>query len=310
MKRCGWILAASALAMFACSSSSDSTGEDQTGDTGGTPGGTGGGAPGTGGTAKKDGGSGGTTVGSGGAKTDSGPGSGGSVAPPTDGGTLALGADGKLTIWTVGDSITNNNGFRDRMCTVLTGQKYKPWFVGSLGTDGGTCNNGRNDGHSGFGIADVLNGKDGSGTVDQWYAGIAKPQVATLMIGTNNIAWWVDANAVMADFADEAISLAEHILGLDPNMYLIVGTIPPESSTIVAAINRDRADLTNEYNAALKEKVPQNALYGKRMFLADTNNGLVWPADSYDQSIHLGPTGNTKVGDTWLSVLTPLLPPP
>jgi len=315
MKRCGWIVAASALAVMACSSSDNQVVEEP-GDTGGTQagsGGAGGGAPGAGGTVKKDGGSGGTTGGSGGAKPgDSGSGSGGSIAPPPDGGKLSLGADGKLTTWTIGDSITNNTGWRDRMCTVLTGQKYKPWFVGSLGSDGGTCNNGRNDGHSGFGIADILNGKDNSGTVDDWYNAFAtKPQVATLMIGTNNVAWWVADGTLMSDIADECIGLLDHILSLDPNMVVLVGTIPPESSQIIQTINRDRADLANEYNAALKQKVPQHAQYGKRVYLADTNNGLVFAGnvDTYD-GIHLSGPGNTKVGDTWLSVLTPLLPPP
>jgi lysophospholipase L1-like esterase len=313
-----------ALLLAGCSSSTV-VDESAAGDVGGSTGsggtaGTGGKAPGsggakadastgTGGAPRTDGGSGGKA----GAKVDAGsggaPGSGGARdAAVRDGGKIVLGGDGKLTIWTIGDSITNNNEWRARMCTVLTGQGYVPWFVGSL-KGGGTCNQGDNDGHSGFTIANILNGNAGSGTVDDWYAGINKPQVATLMIGTNDVAWWVAAGSDMAVFADNAIALAEHILGLDPDMYLMVGTIPPESSSVVAAINRDRADLTNEYNAALKQKVPQNALYGKRMFFADTNNGLVWPGDSYD-GIHLAATGNTKVGDTWLSVLTPMLPPP
>jgi lysophospholipase L1-like esterase len=310
MRRYSIVLASSLLCLgaFGCSSSSaagDTTGDDTTGDTGGSAG-VGGGAggagtsAGAGGTAKKDGGSGGGTT----VVSDSGK---PATETSTGSGALALGADGKLTIWTVGDSITNNNGYRTRMCTTLTGEGYSVWFVGSLKGGGTPCNQGDNDGHSGFSISGLVDGVGDSMTIDDWYAGIKKPQVATLMIGTNNVAWWVAAGADMADVADECMALVDKMLAFDPKLFLIVGTIPPESSNVIPAINRDRADLATEYNAALKLKVPAHAQYGKRLFFADTNAGLA-VTDLYD-GIHPNAAGHNKIGDTWLSVLTPLLPP-
>jgi lysophospholipase L1-like esterase len=326
-----------AVLLAACSSEANtqSPTDEDVGGSGGTALGSGGRAPGQdagkGGTGGVRSGAGGST-GAGGAKstggaTSSGGTTGSGGAPKTDGGgtggtstgndsgpteagsgSLALGADGKLTIWTVGDSITNNSGYRTRMCTTLTGEGYSIWFVGSLKGGGTPCNQGDNDGHSGFSISGIVDGVSGSGTYADWHAAIAKPQLATLMIGTNNVAWWVAAGADMADVADECMALVDKILALDPKLFLIVGTIPPESSTVVQAINRDRADLANEYNAALKLKVPAHAQYGKRLFFADTNAGLT-VADLYD-GIHPNATGHDKIGDTWLSVLTPLLPPP
>jgi lysophospholipase L1-like esterase len=223
--------------------------------------------------------------------------------------TIGLGSDGKLTIWTIGDSMTNNSGYRTRMCTTLTGEGYSVWFVGSLKGGGTPCNQNDNDGHSGFAISGIVDGVSGSGTYADWYDGISpKPQLATLLIGTNDIAWWVADGTVMADIADECMALADKILALDPKLLLIVGTIPPESSTVVQAINRDRADLANEYNAALRLKVPGHAQYGRRLFLADTGSALT-VADLYD-GIHPNATGQVRIGDAWLSVLTPLLPAP
>jgi lysophospholipase L1-like esterase len=312
MNRSSLVLTASLLFLGAagCSSSSaadDATGDDTTGDTGGSAGatGVGGGAGtsvGTGGTAKKDGGgSGGTTA------SDSGP---GPTDTSTGSGALALGSDGKLTIWTVGDSITNNSGARTEMCTKLTSLGYSAWFVGSLKGGGTPCNQNDNDGHSGFSISGLVDGVGDSMTVDDWYAGIKKPQLATLMIGTNNLAWWVADGTVMSDVADECMALVDKILGFDPKLVLIVGTIPPETSKVVAAINRDRADLVNEYNTALKAKVPAHAQYGKRLYLADIN-AVVTLADlaADNNGVHPNGAGQSRMGDQWLSVLTPLLPP-
>jgi lysophospholipase L1-like esterase len=224
------------------------------------------------------------------------------------GAPVVLGPDGKLTIWTVGDSMTTNAGYRTRMCTTLTAEGYSVWFVGSVVGGGTPCNQGDNDGHAGFTIAGVLNGVGGSGTIGDWYAAIKRPQVATLIIGMNDIAWWVNADVVMTDVAEAAMGIVEKILGFDPTLVLIVGTIPPESSSIVQTINRDRADLVNEYNAALRLRVRAHAQYGTRLLLADTGAALT-VADLYD-GIHPNATGHQEIGDAWLSVLTPLLPAP
>jgi lysophospholipase L1-like esterase len=104
------------------------------------------------------------------------------------------------------------------------------------------------------------------------------------------------------------LGLASHILDLDPDLAVIVGTIAPESSQIVADIQRDRAELVVEFNAALGQAVAADPRYGSRLWLADVNGALT-VADLYD-GIHPTREAHDKIGDAWLSVLMPLLSAP
>jgi hypothetical protein len=101
------------------------------------------------------------------------------------------------------------------------------------------------------------------------------------------------------------MELVDHLLGLNPNMEVVVGTIAPMSSEVVADIQEDRAELTKEFNTALKQGVSAHAQSGARLWIADVNAAL-GVDDLYD-GIHPSREAHDKVGDAWLGVLQPLL---
>lgn len=286
---------------------------DDGGDGGGSGGATSGGAGGI-----QSGGTGGGSSGSGGSATGgtagSGSGTGGSAtggsAGTGTGGTstkIDPGSDGVLQIWTVGDSITEgvNNGYRNQIWSVLTNAGYQLDFVGSLVhpyPDTAICTDADHDGHSGYSIGGIED------EVDDWYSSIAVPDVVLVMAGTNDIAWWVAPGTTMDSVADQMLALVDHLLGKNPDLAVIVGTIAPMSPEIVDDVKLDRAMLTQEYNDALKVKVNAHSAHGNRLWIADVNAALGL-ADLYD-GIHPSREAHDKVADAWLGVLQPLLPPP
>lgn len=264
-----------------------------TGGTGGTGGGTGGG---------NTGGSAGT--GTGGTATGGTSGAAGTGGVAGSGAKIDLGSDGVLQIWTVGDSITEgvNNGYRNELWSGLTGAGYQVDFVGSLVhpyPDTAVCTDADHDGHSGYSIGGIED------EVDAWYGAIDAPDVVLVMAGTNDIAWWIAPGTTMTQVADHMLELVDHLLGVNPNMEVILGTIAPMSSEVVAEVQLDRAELTKQYNQALKDGVSAHPQAGTRLWIADVNAALT-VSDLYD-GIHPTREAHDKVGDAWLGVLQPLL---
>jgi lysophospholipase L1-like esterase len=219
---------------------------------------------------------------------------------------IELGGDGVLQIWTVGDSITEgvNNGYRNRLWTGLGGAGYEVDFVGSLEhpyPDTSVCTDADHDGHPGFTIGGI------AGEIDAWRASIASPDVTLLMAGTNDLAWWVADGTSMADVASGMVALADEVLAYSPSSAVIVGSIAPMESKVIDTIQKDRAELATEYNAALEAAITSHPAHGTRLWFADVNGALA-VSDLYD-GIHPSREAADKVGDAWLSVLTPLLPP-
>jgi lysophospholipase L1-like esterase len=187
----------------------------------------------------------------------------------------------------------------------VTGAGYALDFVGTLVhayPDTAVCSDADHDGHSGYSIGGIED------EVDAWYGAIGAPDVVLVMAGTNDIAWWVAPGTTMSQVADAMLGLVDHLLGLNPNLAVIVGTIAPMSSTIVAEVQLDRAELTNEYNLALTQGVNGHAQHGTRLWLADVNAALT-VVDLYD-GIHPTREAHDKIGNAWLGVLQPLLAPP
>lgn len=224
-----------------------------------------------------------------------------------DEGAIDLGDDGVLSIWTIGDSITEgvNNGYRNRMFTELTGAGYSVEFVGSLVhpyPESETCPDADHDGHAGYTIGGIHD------EVATWYGATGSPDVALLMAGTNDLAWWVASGTQMDDVAAQMIALTEEVLALDPGLVAVVSTIAPMSSLAVPVDQIDRAELVIAYNAALIEQVEAHPDFGTRLWHADVN-GALQAADLYD-GIHPSRAAHDLVADAWLAVLQPLLVPP
>lgn len=228
-----------------------------------------------------------------------------------DSGTVDAGkVDGGLTknvkIQAIGDSITEgvNGGYRCPLFNSLTALGYTVDMVGSLNDQYANCTDKDHDGHAGWSIGDIAcQGSNGGGCVNTWVP-TYKPDIITLMIGTNNVAWWLANTAV--EVAAEHDALITQIQGLAPNAWIIVGTIPPESSSVVQIVNIDRAVLVNQFNAAVKANVQARVMAGQKVRLADVNSVLTL-SDLYD-GIHPAEAANSKIANVWLNAIQPLLP--
>jgi lysophospholipase L1-like esterase len=222
-------------------------------------------------------------------------------------GAIDLGDDGVLSIWTIGDSITEgvNNGYRNRLFTELTLAGYALDFVGSLVhpyPEVETCPDADHDGHAGYTIGGIHD------EVTTWYASTGSPDVALLMAGTNDLAWWVASGTQMDDVAAQLVALTDEVLALDPELVVVVSTIPPMASMAVPVDEIDRAELVVGYNAALLEQLEAHPEFGTRLWHADVN-GALQVADLYD-GVHPTRAAHDQVADAWLAVLDPLLVPP
>ncbi len=217
------------------------------------------------------------------------------------GGSLVRLTDGKLHILPLGDSITLgvNGGYRNWLYATLTSDGYDVDVVGSLSDEYTEVADHDHEGHSGITTGGI------SDNIDTWLAATTAPDVVLLMIGTNDIAWWI-AEPVSA-VADRTFAIVDHLREKLPNAVIVVGTIAPEASAIVEPNENDRAALTVDYNEELKTRAAERDDSGTYVLLADVN-AVLTVSDLYD-GIHPTREAHDKVAEAWYDVLAPLLPP-
>jgi hypothetical protein len=214
-------------------------------------------------------------------------------APDTTVGDVVI---GDLVIMPFGDSITGEpHTYREPLYGSLTTAGCTVHFVGSQTDVYATIPEKNHEGHPGFTIGDMAKSTDG------WIAA-APAKIVLMMIGTNDIAWWYAGTA--AEVGDAHAKLMDEILADEPGVWLIVASIPPESSTIVEPNKYDRADFTNLVNAEIEKHVDERIAAGKKVRFADVNAALT-VADLRD-GIHPTTAGYAKVADAWLHALQPI----
>jgi lysophospholipase L1-like esterase len=281
-----------------------SGGQDGAGATGGsvTAGGSATGGAGGSGTGGSDsaGGSTGTAGGTGG--------SGGGVDVPDT--PIKLGA-GVLHIWPVGDSITMvvDGSYRVVLYNMLAADGYAVDLVGTQFDGAGDLVDHEHEGHSGYNAAKLVLGDcDGcTGDIPTWLAsGIPTPDVVTLMIGTNDVAWgeWQTVETTVTQLM-QVVDLLRTLL---PEAAVLVGSIPPEESAVIPPNSNDRSPIVVAYNDAMEAAVLAHADYSTKVFFVDCEQAVT-VADLYD-GVHPSRAGHDKIAVTWYDVMKPLLPPP
>jgi lysophospholipase L1-like esterase len=125
-----------------------------------------------------------------------------------------------------------------------------------------------------------------------------------MMIGTNDVAWWCAQTG--AQVADTNAALIDQILADLPNAWVVVASIPPLSSSIIQPNNVDRAQLGQDYNAALQQRVQARIAAGEHVRWADVYSVLS-VSDLYD-GVHPIQAAADKVAQVWFDALTPILP--
>jgi lysophospholipase L1-like esterase len=126
--------------------------------------------------------------------------------------------------------------------------------------------------------------------------------VVLLMLGTNDIAWWIAESPL--DVAMRLEELIDSILASRSDMVVVVATIAPLAPMLVEPDDRERADLANEYNASIRTRFSSNP----RVRVADVNAALTL-ADLYD-GVHPSEEAHARIAQVWVQTLRPLLPPP
>lgn len=199
-----------------------------------------------------------------------------------------------MKILPLGDSITLgvNGGYRNGVYTGLRDAGCGVDLVGSQKDQYTEVADKDHEGHPGFTIGDI------SASVDSWVTS-ANPNIVLLMVGTNDVAWWCAKTA--QEVATEHGKLIDKILAKQPAAWVIVGSIAPLTSQIIAPNNVDRAQLAKDLNAAILAQVNARITAGKHVRFADINSVLT-VSDLYD-GVHPTRAAHDKVAAQWLKAL-------
>jgi lysophospholipase L1-like esterase len=76
----------------------------------------------------------------------------------------------------------------------------------------------------------------------------------------------------------------------------------------VEPVNMDRAEMTKQYNAAIKTALAEHKDAGKKVFVADPN-AILSLSDLYD-GIHPSREAHARIAEVFEDVLSGLLPAP
>lgn len=208
-------------------------------------------------------------------------------------------ANGTYKIMPLGDSITESSGYRVRLWDKLTGAGYSIDYVGSQSKPHPDLPDTDHEGHGGWKIADI------AGKINGWL-GTYQPEYVLLMIGTNDVAWWQDKSG--ARVAEAHAALVDQILANAPEYtWVLVASIPPESSKSINPNNIDRAQLVRDFNHAMEEQMQRRSANGKKVVFVDVYSRLTMSHISGD-GVHPNSSGYEAIAQAWFEKLQTILP--
>ncbi|CAN99034.1 BKRF1 encodes EBNA-1 protein, latent cycle gene [Sorangium cellulosum So ce56] len=266
---------------------------------GGTAGGGTGGAGGAG-----SGGMGGASDGAGGTAGNGGD-AGGSAGEGGGPAFQPCPASGSCKIMPFGDSITQGfnvaGGYRAPLFHLALEANRDITFVGSANdysvpmVDGVTFPR-NHEGHGGW----TIEGNNGIAQLVGTSIPNYKPNIITLMIGTNDI----NGNINLADAPNRLGKLLDSIFMRDPNILVVLAQIVPT-----------RTDATNNavkaYNAAMPDLVSTRVSKGQHIVLVDMytafTNDPNYKQSLFADNLHPNQAGYNRMADVWFQALSPYL---
>ncbi|WP_437649032.1 SGNH/GDSL hydrolase family protein [Sorangium sp. So ce362] len=324
------VLACVVLLVAACSEGADSPGGTASTASAGTTSGSGtaaggGGSPGSSGSSATSGGAanagaGGTAGGGAGGAGSGGmggvsDGGGGTAGNGGDGGGSAgagggpafqpCPASGSCKVMPFGDSITQGfnvaGGYRAPLFHLALEANRDITFVGSANdysvpmVDGVTFPR-NHEGHGGW----TIEGNNGIAQLVGTSIPNYKPNIITLMIGTNDI----NGNINLADAPNRLGKLLDSIFMRDPNILVVLAQIVPT-----------RTDGTNNtiktYNAAMPDLVSTRVSKGQHIVLVDMytafTNDANYKQSLFADNLHPNQAGYNRMADVWFEALSPYL---
>ncbi|MHA6764025.1 ricin-type beta-trefoil lectin domain protein [Streptacidiphilus sp. PAMC 29251] len=187
-----------------------------------------------------------------------------------------------LRLEPLGDSITygyqssTGNGYRGPLWNELAAEGHQLDFVGSV--KGGTMSDPDNEGHSGWRIDQIAAITDSS-------LATYKPNVITLMIGTNDLGQNYQVSTAPARLS----ALVDQIVRDDPSATVLVANLIVSTNTVVAPAEP-------AYNATIPTMVAAKQAAGKHVAFVDMS--ALTTADLYD-ALHPNDGGYQKMADAW-----------
>jgi len=204
-----------------------------------------------------------------------------------------------------GDSITagsgsSGGGYRVELFHNAVLAKKNLTFVGSQ-SEGPDAVDGvpfpkRHEGHPGY----TIDGQMGILPLVVNALHAAKPNIVTLMIGTNDVNGYVD----LPNAPKRLGNLIDTIVSTDPNLLLIVAKIVPTTDD-------DENARIRAYNDAIPAVVQPRADAGKHVILVDMYSAFVANAEyktAYmNNFIHPNDAGYAVIGDVWYASVSSAL---
>ncbi|MEM7773542.1 MAG: GDSL-type esterase/lipase family protein [Cyanobacteria bacterium P01_A01_bin.37] len=196
----------------------------------------------------------------------------------------------------LGDSNTRGKGsdtagYRDDLSTLLVGNGFDVDFVGSESHGPGSFEDKEHEGHGGWTIDDITNGRTGQsakGKASEWLT-LYQPDMILLMIGTNDILKNKSEETAPARLAN---LIDNHIFAVLPDVTLLVASIGPLST------NSEDAQEVIDYNASIPGIVNERLAQGKDIYFVDVFDNITTD-DLLPDDIHPTAEGYAKVSSAW-----------
>jgi len=215
-------------------------------------------------------------------------------------GTLRLSgaASGLGNLMPMGDSITygslgTNAGYRGPLDNLLSADGYTFLYVGSQTSNPGSLpttpvNQTHHEGHSGWNVAQVLNGVTATAQGGLGWLSV-DPNIVTLMIGTNNRGGGVVGVPAAIDQLGQII---DNVSQQTPGAALFVAEITPIPG---------QEAFVSAYNASLVALVNSKQAGGGNVYLVDLNTN--YPANALPDNLHPNDTGYNWMAEQWYNAI-------
>lgn len=200
-------------------------------------------------------------------------------------------------IMPLGDSITAGQhpisptpgSYRIQLWNNYATEKLTADFVGSQSNGPDSLYDKNHEGHPGYTI-DQIHHLINSGILNTY-----KPNIITLMIGTNDVLINNSLNEMYADLSN----LIDKITSLSPSTQLLISSISP-----INPVNKGQtaANKVKDFNLLIPNLVKDKAAQGKKVTFVNAGGSLSL-SDMTSDGFHPSASGYQKLGNNWYEAL-------